>query len=114
MLGGGGIRLLLIVDKTCCIRVSEQERFTTCSCTSKRNKRSNAVSEWLAFASIWLSSYLWVVGNGGMGYNCSYYYYHSSIPYANEHSRSLWPTKASKYPATPMLQVQELIAIIDY
>ena len=27
------------------------------------------------------SSYLWLVGNGGMGYNYNYYYYHSSIPY---------------------------------
>ena len=26
-------------------------------------------------------TYLWLVGNGGMGYNCNYYYYHSSIPY---------------------------------
>ena len=26
-------------------------------------------------------SYLWLVGNGGMGYNDNYYYYHSSIPY---------------------------------
>ena len=26
-------------------------------------------------------AYLWLVGNGGMGYNCNYYYYHSSIPY---------------------------------
>ena len=24
---------------------------------------------------------LWLVGNRGMGYNCNYYYYHSSIPY---------------------------------
>ena len=28
-----------------------------------------------------VSSYLWLVGNGGMGYNYNYYYYHSSIPY---------------------------------
>ena len=27
------------------------------------------------------SSYLWLVGNGGMGYNYNYYYYHSSVPY---------------------------------
>ena len=27
------------------------------------------------------STYLWLVGNGGMGYNYNYYYYHSSIPY---------------------------------
>ena len=27
------------------------------------------------------SSYLWLVGKGGMGYNYNYYYYHSSIPY---------------------------------
>ena len=26
-------------------------------------------------------SYLWLVGNGGMGYNYNYYYYHSSILY---------------------------------
>ena len=26
-------------------------------------------------------SYLWLVGNGGMGYNYNCYYYHSSIPY---------------------------------
>ena len=26
-------------------------------------------------------TYLWLVGNGGMGYNYIYYYYHSSIPY---------------------------------
>ena len=26
-------------------------------------------------------TYLWLVGNGGMGYNFNYYYYHSSIPY---------------------------------
>ena len=26
-------------------------------------------------------SYLWLVRNGGMGYNYHYYYYHSSIPY---------------------------------
>ena len=26
-------------------------------------------------------TYLWLVGNGGMGYKCNYYYYHSSIPY---------------------------------
>ena len=26
-------------------------------------------------------SYLWLVGNGVMGYNYNYYYYHSSIPY---------------------------------
>ena len=26
-------------------------------------------------------AYLWFVGNGGMGYMYSYYYYHSSIPY---------------------------------
>ena len=25
--------------------------------------------------------YLWLVGNGGMGYNYNYYDYHSSIPY---------------------------------
>ena len=28
-----------------------------------------------------LEAYLWLVGNGGMGYNYIYYYYHSSIPY---------------------------------
>ena len=27
------------------------------------------------------TTYLWLVGNGGMGYNYNYYYYHSSIPY---------------------------------
>ena len=33
-------------------------------------------------AKLWIIlSYLWLVGNGGMGYNCNYYYYHSSIPY---------------------------------
>ena len=26
-------------------------------------------------------TYLWLVGNGGMGYEYNYYYYHSSIPY---------------------------------
>ena len=26
-------------------------------------------------------TYLWLVGNGGMGYNYNYYCYHSSIPY---------------------------------
>ena len=26
-------------------------------------------------------TYLWLVGNGGMGYIYNYYYYHSSIPY---------------------------------
>ena len=26
------------------------------------------------------NTYLWLVGNGGMGYY-NYYYYHSSIPY---------------------------------
>ena len=26
-------------------------------------------------------TYLWLVGNGGMGYDYNYYYYHSSIPY---------------------------------
>ena len=26
-------------------------------------------------------TYLWFVGNGGMGYNYNNYYYHSSIPY---------------------------------
>ena len=26
-------------------------------------------------------TYLWLVGNGGMGYNYNYYDYHSSIPY---------------------------------
>ena len=26
-------------------------------------------------------TYLWLVGNEGMGYNYNYYYYHSSIPY---------------------------------
>ena len=35
----------------------------------------------LFIRTAWLSSYLWLVGNGGMGYNYSYYYYHSSIPY---------------------------------
>ena len=25
--------------------------------------------------------YLWLLGNGGMGYKYNYYYYHSSIPY---------------------------------
>ena len=29
-------------------------------------------------ASGWLATYLWLVGNGGMGYNYNYYYYHSS------------------------------------
>ena len=29
-----------------------------------------------------LETYLWLVGNGGMGYNYNYYYYHSSIPYS--------------------------------
>ena len=28
-----------------------------------------------------VKSYLWLVGNEGMGYNHNYYYYHSSIPY---------------------------------
>ena len=28
-----------------------------------------------------LKTYLWLVGNGGMGYNYNCYYYHSSIPY---------------------------------
>ena len=27
------------------------------------------------------TTYLWLVGNGGMGYNYNHYYYHSSIPY---------------------------------
>ena len=27
------------------------------------------------------TTYLWLVGNGGMGYNYNYYCYHSSIPY---------------------------------
>ena len=27
------------------------------------------------------ATYLWLVENGGMGYNYNYYYYHSSIPY---------------------------------
>ena len=28
-----------------------------------------------------LITYLWLVGNEGMGYNYNYCYYHSSIPY---------------------------------
>ena len=35
--------------------------------------------------------YLWLVGNGGMGYNYNYFFYHSSIPY--------FPKVGNKVPA---------------
>ena len=37
------------------------------------------------------SSYLWLVGNGGMGYNYNDYYYHSSIPYYPKVGHSFLP-----------------------
>ena len=35
----------------------------------------------LVLSKEWGINYLWLVGNGGMGYNYNYYSYHSSIPY---------------------------------
>ena len=34
-----------------------------------------------SFGVMLLFTYLWLVGNGRMGYNFNYYQYHSSIPY---------------------------------
>ena len=40
--------------------------------------------------------YLWLVGNGGMGYNHNYYYYHSPIPYQPKEGYNSLKTQTCK------------------
>ena len=80
--GGGGavegyiansMHSLLLYLKASSVRTQGFGWLGPLSCSSKLHAGNSVL--------FCLLTYLWLVGNGGMGYDYNYYYYHSSIPY---------------------------------